>query len=102
MLNNGGYLIPANTKNAQLIFGRFTESDLILFAAGASVTVILLITLGVQGILQAAITLSPVLICSFLIMPIPNYRNIKTFIKSGFDFYINQRVYKWKGWCMYE
>ena len=26
---NGGYLIPANTKKGQLIFGMFTGSDLI-------------------------------------------------------------------------
>ena len=98
---NGGYLIPANTKSAQLIFGRFTGSDLILFGSGVGVTLLLLVTVGVQGLAESIITLTPGLMCSFLVLPIPNYRNVKTFIKSAIDFYTSQRVYKWKGWCLY-
>ena len=98
---NDGYLIPANTKSGQLIFGRFTGPDLILFASGVGVTLLLLITVGVQGVAETIITLAPGLICSFLVMPIANYRNVKTFIKSAIDFYTNQRIYKWRGWCMY-
>lgn len=96
-----GYLIPANTKSGQLIFGRFTGPDLIIFGAGVGLSMLLLLTLGAQGTLEAIITLSPALICSFLVLPIPNYRNVITFIISMINFYSNQRVYKWKGWCFY-
>lgn len=96
-----GYLIPANTKSGQLIFGRFTVPDLILFGSGIAITMILLISIGVQGTANALVTLAPALICSFLVLPIPNYRNVKTFIKSTYQFYTSQRVYRWRGWCLY-
>ena len=98
---NDGYLIPANTKSGQLIFGRFTMPDLILFGTGVGLTMLLLVTVGAQGTLEAIITLTPALVCSFLVLPIPNYRNVITFIRSMIYFYTNQRVYKWKGWCFY-
>lgn len=96
-----GYLIPANTKDGQLIFGRFTGPDLIIFGSGVGLTLLLLVTVGVQGVLESIITLAPGLICSFLVLPIANYRNVRTFIKSAFEFYTNQRIYMWRGWCLY-
>ena len=39
---NGGYLIPANTKKGQLIFGAFTMPDLILLGIGVGFTILLL------------------------------------------------------------
>ena len=87
---NGGYLIPANTKKGQLIFGMFTGSDLMLLTIGANET------------LNAVICILPALICGFLIAPIPNYRNVITFISSAINFYSNQTIYKWRGWCFYE
>jgi len=98
---NGGYLIPANTKSGQLIFGRFTGPDLILFGSGVGLSMLLLLIVGAQGTVEAIVTLSPALICSFLVLPIPNYRNVITFIRSALYFYSNQRIYKWKGWCFY-
>lgn len=98
---NDGYLIPANTKSGQLIFGKFTGSDLIIFGVGAGLTLLLLVSLGVQGTLEAIITLAPVGICSFLVLPIPNYRNVRTFVKSAYEFFTNQRIYLWRGWCIY-
>lgn len=99
---NGGYLIPANTKKGQLIFGMFTPPDLILFGVGVSLSLILLIILGADETVGAIISLLPGLVCGFLVMPVPNYRNVITFIKSMISFYRGQRQYKWRGWCLYE
>ena len=99
---NGGYLIPANTKKGQLIFGMFTPPDLILFGCGVATSLILLLILGTDESIKAIIALMPGLICGFLVMPVPNYRNIITFIRSMLDFYNGQRIYKWRGWCFYE
>ena len=99
---NGGYLIPANTKKGQLIFGMFTPPDLILFGCGVVTSLILLLILGADETLNAIISLIPGLICGFLVMPVPNYRNVITFIRSMIEFYDGQRVYHWRGWCFYE
>ena len=98
---NGGYLIPANTKKGQLIFGVFTLPDLILFAVGVIVSVMLLLIVGTDQTLGAVLCLMPALICGFLVLPIPNYRNVKTFIVCAIDFLTSQRIYKWRGWCFY-
>ena len=99
---NGGYLIPANTKKGQLIFGMFTPPDLILFGCGVATSLLLLLILGTDESIKAIIALMPGLVCGFLVMPVPNYRNVITFIKSMMDFYNGQRIYKWRGWCFYE
>lgn len=99
---NGGYLIPANTKKGQLIFGMFTPPDLILFCCGVATSLLLLLILGTDESIKAIIALMPGLICGFLVMPVPNYRNVITFIRSMIDFYQGQRIYKWRGWCFYE
>lgn len=99
---NGGYLIPANTKKGQLIFGVFTPPDLILFGIGVLISVFALLIVGADETLKAIICLMPALITAFLVLPIPNYRNVRTFIESAIRFYTNQRIYKWRGWCLYE
>lgn len=99
---NGGYLIPANTKKGQLIFGMFTPSDLLLFGIGVAISLILLLIIGASETLNAIICLIPGLTCGFLVMHVPNYHNVITFIKSMIDFYSGQRIYKWRGWCFYE
>lgn len=98
---NGGYLIPANTKKGQLIFGAFTMPDLILLGIGVGFTILLLLILGVQDTISAIVSLLPALICSFLVLPIANYRNVRTFIACAISFYTNQRIYKWRGWCLH-
>ena len=97
---NNGYLIPANTKKSMLIFGLFTKFDLILFGIGTGLSLILLMVLPVQQLTMAIIALLPASVTGFLVMPIPNYHNILTLLKSIFDFYTNQRKFKWKGWCV--
>lgn len=97
-MNN--YLIPANTKKSMLIFGLFTKFDLILFGTGVGLTIILLLILPIDILVMAILALLPALITGFLVMPVPNYRNIRTLISSAISFYTNQRKYKWKGWCV--
>ncbi len=100
---NGGYLIPANTKKAQLIAGMFTIPDLIIFGVGISVSILLILIFGTSSTWLSILCLLPGLVCGFLVMPIANYRNVRTFFKSMYQFYrVNQRQYLWKGWCMYE
>ena len=99
---NGGYLIPANTKKGQLIAGIFTMPDLILFAVGIATSIILLLIFGTSNTIVGLVCLLPGLVCGFLVVPIPNYRNVRTFFKSMYQFYTSQREYKWKGWCLYE
>ena len=99
---NGGYLIPANTKKGQLIFGVFNPPDLILLSIGVSLSIILLLIVGTDSTLGGIICLIPGLICGFLVMPIPNYTNVRTFFRSMISFYNSQRQYRWRGWCLYE
>lgn len=94
------YLIPANTKKSMLIFGLFTKFDLILFGVGVGLTIILLLVLPVEQLLMAVIALLPAMICGFLVMPVPNYYNMRTLLASAIGFYMNQRKFKWKGWCV--
>ena len=96
-MNN--FLIPANTKKSMLIFGLFTTFDLILFGAGVGLTLLLLLILPVEQITIAIVSLLPALITGFLVMPVPTYYNMRTLIMSVVGFYMNQRKFKWKGWC---
>ena len=97
---NQDYLIPANSKKSALIFGLFTTGDLVLFSIGIALSLILLLALDVQKLLFAIIALLPVLITGFLVLPVPNYHNMRTLIHSVISFYVNQRKFKWKGWCV--
>lgn len=94
------FLIPANTKKSMLIFGLFNKFDLILFATGLSITILLLLILPLeQSLVIAIIALSPALVTGFLVMPIPNYHNMRTLIMSVFKFLVGRRKFVWKGWC---
>lgn len=96
------YLIPANTKKSMLIFGLFTKFDLILFAVGVSLTLIMLMTLPIDKLVFAIIAILPAGICALLVMPVPNYYNMRTLITSAIGFFMNQRKFKWKGWCFLD
>lgn len=97
-MNN--YLIPANSKKSMLLFGLFTKFDLCLFLAGVGLTLLLLVTLPVEQIVFAVIAIIPALMAGFLVMPVPNYYNMRTLITSAIEFFMNQRKFKWKGWCV--
>lgn len=93
------YLIPANTKKSLLIFNAFRTFDLILFGSGALLTLILLFALPGDTILTLIIKLAPASITGLLVMPVPHYHNVLVFIIELYNFYMNKRIYLWKGWC---
>ncbi len=94
------YLIPANSKKSLLIFGLFTEFDLILFGTGVGATILLLLLISPSTLLGAVIDLAPGLITGFLVLPIPNYHNSLTLIKEVYTFYTRRQRFVWKGWCV--
>ena len=94
-----GFLIPANSKKSMLIFGLFNTFDLILFGTGTGLTLIMLPILPINQLVYAVIALAPVAVTGFLVFPIPNYHNVRTVIKSLWEFYTGRRIYYWKGWC---
>lgn len=94
------FLIPANTKKSMLIFGVFTTFDLILFGIGVGVTVLLLMIVRPNSLLTACIDLAPAVICGFLVLPVPNYHNIRIVIQEVYNFYTKRQRFIWKGWCV--
>lgn len=96
---NYSYLIPANSKKSMLIFGVFNTVDLIIFCCGIGISFLLLMFLPVNEFWVAVLTISPGLICAFLVLPIPNYHNVRTVIKNAWNFYTTRQRYVWKGWC---
>ena len=99
-MGGNSYLIPANSKRGLLYFGLFTLNDLILFGAGLALTFILLYLLPVGNLLFAVIAIAPGIICGFLVIPVPNYHNIRNVIKIAYEFYTTRQRYVWKGWCI--
>ena len=99
-MNDNSYLIPANSKRGLLYFSAFTLNDLILFGVGVAVSFILFYILPVDKLLFAAIAIAPGMICGFLVIPVPNYHNIRTVIKTAYEFYTTRQRYVWKGWCI--
>ena len=97
-MNN--FLIPANSKKSLLYFGLFNKFDLILFGSGIGITLLLLVILPVDKLLWAIVALSPGVITGVLVIPIPNYHNIRTIIKLAYEFYTTRQKYVWKGWCL--
>lgn len=94
------FLIPANTKKSMLIFGLFTSFDLILFGSGLGVTILLLLIVSPSSLLTAVIDLAPAVICGFLVLPVPNYHNIRIVVQELYGFYTTRQKFIWKGWCV--
>ena len=94
------FLIPANTKKSMLIFGLFTTFDLILFGTGIGVTVLLLMIVNPSSLLIACIDLAPAVICGFLVLPVPNYHNIRIVIQELYRFYTVREKFIWKDSCI--
>ena len=98
MRNN--YLIPANTKKSQLIFGFFTTTDLILFSSGCGLTLLLLILIPNASFTELVMIVMPAVITGFLVMPVMHYHNVLQLITNIINFFTKRRTYYWKGWCV--
>ena len=96
---NNSYLIPANSKKSMLKFGVFNNTDLAIFIAGVGISFLLMMFLPVNNFWIAVLALMPGVICAFLVIPVPNYHNIRTVIKNAWNFYTTRQKYIWKGWC---
>ena len=96
------YLIPANSKKSLLYFGLFNKFDLLLFGSGIGLTLLLLVILPVDKLLWAIVALSPGVVTGVLVIPIPNYHNIRTIIKLAYEFYTTRQKFVWKGWCLMD
>lgn len=94
-----GFLIPANSKKSMLYFGIFNTTDLILFGSGVGLSLLLLMILPVDIFWFAVLAIAPGCIAGFLVIPIPNYHNLRTIIKLAFEFYTTRQRFVWKGWC---
>jgi hypothetical protein len=101
-VNNNTYLIPANTKRGSLIFGLFTKFDLILLGSGVGLTLILIFTIPMNNLALTILCLAPGLTCGFLVLPIPNYHNVITVIRTAIAFFTERRIFIWRGWCFHE
>ncbi len=99
---NNQYLIPANSKRSQLIFNFFRPVDLIVFATGAFISLMLLLIIPSQTLKMTVVKLLPLMISLFLVAPIPNYQNVMVFLRELILFYMNRRIYLWKGWCILD
>ena len=93
------YLIPANSKKSMLIFGYFNTVDLIIFCCGIGITFLLMMFLPISEFWVAVIAIAPGFICAFLVIPVPNYHNVRTVIRNAWIFYTTRQKYIWKGWC---
>lgn len=94
------YLVPANSKKQNLIFGFLDKLDLIILVTGITISFILLLILPVAEIWGVIVTLLPVGTAAFLVFPIANYHNSRVFFQEMYKFYfVNRRKYVWRGWC---
>ena len=76
MDNERGYLVPANSKKSELYFGVFNTFDLILFGIGVGISIILMMTIQTNQLAIMIMILTPALIVSFLVFPVPYYHNV--------------------------
>lgn len=94
------YLIPANSKKSMLILGFFTAVDLIIFVMGIAFTLLMFITVQANKLYILFLILSPALISTFLVLPVPYYHNVIQLIKNIYEYYTKRRRFYWKGWCV--
>lgn len=93
------YIIPANSKRSMLLFGFFRPLDLGIFLVGIFLSLIFLIIFNDNSLTAFILKLLPASICIFLILPLPNYHNVRVLIREIYEYFMNRRVYVWKGWC---
>ena len=71
-----------------------------MFASGLGISILLLLLISPNSLWGAVIDIAPALICGFLVMPIPNYHNMRTLIMEVYNFYTRREKFIWKGWCV--
>ena len=94
------YIIPANSNRGKLIFSIFRPVDLWILIGGASITLVLFFAFSKGGILLTVASLLPLAVSLLLIMPSEYYHNNLVFLQEVYLFFISQRKFTWKGWCV--
>ena len=94
------YIIPANSKRSQLIFGIFREIDLVILGTGISISLLLFFAVKGDGVIDMVIDLLPLAISVLLVLPVAFYHNTLVYIQEMINFFSSQNKFKWKGWCM--
>lgn len=97
---NYNYLVPANSKRQGLILGLFNPFDMIILGVGITISFMLFLLWPPSGLLFGILDILPGLLAAFLVFPLPNYHNVRTFLRELYNFYfIDRRKYIWRGWC---
>ena len=95
------YLVQKKKKRATLVGGFLRPvPDLVIAAIGTGVSLIALMATSTVGMWATIISLIPLLVSWFLVLPIPNYHNTLCVIQSIIAFYQRRKNYIWRGWCM--
>jgi len=94
------YLIPANAKRGQYIFGLFRPVDLIIFGVGVLITIILVALMPMQETWAAVVAVSPAIISALLVAPVAYYHNVLQLLIEIYRYFTSRRRYLWKGWCI--
>lgn len=93
------YIIPANSKKSQLIFGLFRWIDLGILGFGILLSFAFLLAIDGDGLTAMFIKFLPLLLSVFLVFPVPYYHNVMEFIKDVYSYYKKPKKYLWRGWC---
>ena len=100
---NGNYLIPANTKDGQLILNMFKPVDLALAIIACAEILLALVIMNNSGDTEPEwytqmLAISPGIILLILVVKIPYYHNVRTLLYDIYSYYSNQHSFKWRGW----
>ena len=94
------YLIPANAKRGQYIFGLFRPVDLGIFGVGVVITIILVALMPMQETWAAVVAVSPAILSALLVAPVAYYHNVLQLLIEIYKYFTCRRRYLWKGWCI--
>ena len=76
------YIIPANSKKSQLIFGLFRWIDLGILGFGILLSFAFLLAIDGDGLMTMFIKFLPLLLSVFLVFPVPYYHNVMEFMRD--------------------
>ncbi len=99
-MGNNNFLIPANSKKSMLILSFFNQIDLIIFGTGVGLTFIFMLAIRTGDLITSILIMLPALIAAFLVVPVPNHHNVRTFLGNIYTYFTKRRIYYWKGWCV--
>ena len=97
-----GYIIPANSKKSLLFMGMFKGTDIWILAIGIIISLFLMFGISGDELWILVIKLFPLATAVTLVLPIPYYHNVMTWIVEVVTYIQSQKEYKWRGWCAYR